>query len=311
MNELLIFFCLSCGVLVLGLIFIGTAPIINGLVGKDWNIQNCQKFKDIQDSYKDANINEALKELYLDYIKRGKTICEDKKAMYGLEYSSIILNLILGFMCGLLALLHNLDIGTTFIKQTGLIGTCSNLVGFVLIFIYLCYSSFLFSNESPDLEYLDSTDEPGYYKGTVKLYSDGSYAKWDESKVRYICYNYDINNVLKFYAKYNDLGKKQYNYNIDILDQNSKLNKCVLDNGYVPINVCEQGDIYTESTRPVYNDGNSNKKCETLHVNYNSFDNEYLFNRWITTIILASLIAACNLALIFFGIRIFFSPIKK
>ena len=43
MNELLIFFCLSCGVLVLGLIFIGTAPIINGLVGKDWNIQNCQK----------------------------------------------------------------------------------------------------------------------------------------------------------------------------------------------------------------------------------------------------------------------------
>ena len=69
MNELFIFFCLSCGVLVLGLIFIGTAPIINGLVGNDWNIQNCPKFKDIQDSYKDAHINEGLKELYIDYIK--------------------------------------------------------------------------------------------------------------------------------------------------------------------------------------------------------------------------------------------------
>ena len=308
MNELFIFFCLSCSVLVFGLIFIGTAPIINGLVGKDWNIQNCQKFKDIQDFYKNSDMNEALKELYLDYIKRGKTICEDKKAMYGLEYSSIIINLILGFVCGFLALLHNLDIGKTFIKYTGLIGCCSNLVGFVLILIYICYSSFLFSNESPDMEYLDNNDEPGYYKGTPKLYSDGSYAKWDESKSRYICYNYDINNVLKFYAKYNVLGKKQYNYNKDILDQNSKINKCILSiTGKSPIDICEQGDIYTDFSRPVYNDGNSNKKCETLHVNYNSFDNEYLFNRWITTIIFASLIAVCNLGLIFFGIRIFFS----
>ena len=308
MNELFIFLCLSCGVLVLGLIFIGTAPIINGLVGKDWNIQNCQKFKDIKEFYKSADLNEATKELYFDYIKRGKTICEDKKAMYGLEYASIILNLILGFACGFLALLHNLDIGKNFIKITGLIGSCSNLVGFVLIFIYICYSSFLFSNESPDMEYLDSTDEPGYNKGIPKLYSDGSYAKWDETKARYICYNYDINDVLKFYAKYNDLGKKQYNYNKDILDPDSKINKCVLRiDGKYPIDVCEQGDIYTYSSRPVYNDGNSNKRCETLHVNYNSFDNEYLFNRWITTIIFASLIAACNLALIFFGIRIFVS----
>jgi len=306
MNELFIFFCLSCCVLVLCLISIGTAPIINGILGKDWNVLNCQKFKDIRDYYKNSNFNEALKELYLDYIKRGKTICEDKKAMYGLEYASIILNLILGLVCGFLALLHNLDIGKNFIKKTGLIGSCSNLVGFVLIFIYICYSSFLFSNESPDMEYLDNTDEPGYYKGTAKLYSDGSYAKWDESKSRYVCYNYDINNVLKFYAKYNDLGKKQYNYNKDILDENSKIKKCVCGNDKDPIDICEQGDIFSSTSRPSYNDGGSTKICETLHVNYNSFDNKYLFNRWITTIIFASLIAACNLALIFFGIRIFF-----
>jgi len=306
MNELFIFFCLSYCVLVLSLISIGTAPIINGILGKDWNVLNCQKFKDIRDFYKNSNSNEALKELYLDYIKRGKTICEDKKAMYGLEYASIILNLILGLVCGFLALLHNLDIGKNFIKKTGLIGSCSNLVGFVLIFIYICYSSFLFSNESPDMEYLDNTDEPGYYKGTAKLYSDGSYAKWDETKSRYVCYNYDINNVLKFYAKYNDLGKKQYNYNKDILDENSKIKKCVCGNDKDPIDICEQGDIFSSISRPSYNDGDSTKICETLHVNYNSFDNKYLFNRWITTIIFASLIAACNLALIFFGIRIFF-----
>ena len=306
MNELFIFFCLSCCVLVLCLISIGTAPIINGIVGKNWNVLNCQKFKDIRDFYKNSNSNEALKELYLDYIKRGKTICEDKKAMYGLEYASIILNSILVLVCGFLALLHNLDIGKNFIKITGLIGSCSNLVGFVLIFIYICYSSFLFSNESPDMEYLDNADEPGYYKGTAKLYSDGSYAKWDETKSRYVCYNYDINNVLKFYAKYNDLGKKQYNYNKDNLDENSKIKKCVCGNDKDPIDICEQGDIFSSTSRPSYNDGGSTKICETLHVNYNSFDNKYLFNRWITTIIFASLIAACNLALIFFGIRIFF-----
>jgi hypothetical protein len=307
MNELFIFLCLSCGVLVLGLIIIGTAPIINGLVGKDWNIQNCQKFKDIKEFYKSADLNEATKELYFDYIKRGKTICEDKKAMYGLEYASIIVNLIFGFACGFLALLHNLDMGKNFIKMTGLIGSCFNFVGFFLIFMYICYSSFLFCNESPDMEYIDSNGGPGYYKGTVKLYSDGSFAKWDESKTRYICYNYDINNILKFYAKYNDLGKKQYNYNKDILNPNSKISKCVLASGQVPTDVCEHGDLYIDASRPQYNDGNSNKKCETLHLNYNSFDNEYLFNRWITTIIFASLIAACNLALIFFGIRIFVS----
>jgi hypothetical protein len=307
MNELFIFFCLSCGVLVFGIIFIGTAPIINGVVGKDWNIQNCQKLKDIKDFYNKADINEATKELYLDYIQRGETICEDKKAMYGLEYASIIVNIIFGFACGFSALLHNLDMGKNFIKMTGLIGSCFNFVGFFLIFMYICYSSFLFSNESPDMEYIDSNGGPGYYKGTVKLYSDGSFAKWDESKTRYICYNYDINNILKFYAKYNDLGKKQYNYNKDILNPNSKISKCVLASGQVPTDVCEHGDLYIDASRPQYNDGNSNKKCETLHLNYNSFDNEYLFNRWITTIIFASFIAVCDLGLIFFGIRIFFS----
>lgn len=307
MNELLIFFCLSCGALVLSIITIGTAPIINGLLGKDWNIQNCQKFKAVHDFYNDANINEGLKELYLDYAKRGESICEDKKAMHALEYSSIIINLILAFACGFLSLLHNFDLGKSFIKITGLIGSCSNLIGFILIFIYICFSSFIFSNESPDMEYLDSSDEPGYYKGTAKLYSDGSYAKWDESKARYICYHYDINNVLKFYAKYNELGKKQYNYIKDYLDPNSKINNCILS-GFDPINICEQGDIYNDYTRPVYTDENgSTKKCETLHVNYSSFDNEYLFNRWITTIIFESLIAACNIALIYFGLRIFFS----
>ena len=48
------------------------------------------------------------------------------------------------------------------------------------------------------MEYLCNRDEPGYYKGASKIYSDSSCPKWDESKTRYICYNYDINNVLKF-----------------------------------------------------------------------------------------------------------------
>ena len=42
--------------------------------------------------------------------------------MYGLEHASLILDVILGFICLILGLLHYFDIGKPFEKVTGIIG---------------------------------------------------------------------------------------------------------------------------------------------------------------------------------------------
>ena len=306
MNYTLIFFCFSCGLFISSIITIFTAPIINGIIGNDWNIQNCQKFKDLYNYYNNEKINiqESQKILYLESLKRGKITCDIKKGMHGLEYSSIIINLILGFICSLLSLLHNFNIGKNFEKKTSFIGSFTGFFGFILIILYISFSGQIFNNESPKMVYLDNDDIPGYYYGTAKLYHDGSFAKWDSSKRRYICNNYELNKILSFYAKYKDMGKKQYNYSKDFIDVNSEKNNCILSPGEEPIDVCEGRVLFFENSRPQYYIDNSLKKCESLYVNYNSHENKYIYNRWICTIFFGCLIALCDVFLLFFGIKI-------
>ena len=47
--------------------------------------------------------------------------------MYGLEYSALIIDVILGFVCIILGLLHYFDIAKPFEKITGIIGLSSPL----------------------------------------------------------------------------------------------------------------------------------------------------------------------------------------
>ena len=109
------------------------------------------------------NQNESEKN-DLEEKKRKINLCKRHNAMYSLEYTSIIFDVILSFICTQLALFHYFDVGKSFEKFSGLIGLISGAISFILTLIYLIYSCYIFNNDV-------------YKKGVApiqKLYSNGA-----------------------------------------------------------------------------------------------------------------------------------------
>jgi hypothetical protein len=48
--------------------------------------------------------------------------------MYGLEYSSLIIDVVLGFICTILGLLHYFDVAKPFEKISGIIGLSTGII---------------------------------------------------------------------------------------------------------------------------------------------------------------------------------------
>ena len=154
----------------------------------------------------------------------------------------------------------------------------------VITIIYVGYSANIFDN--------DYIRGPGY----EKLYSNRAEYKWKDGK--YV-HDYDEDKLTDDpdikYIKYKDLGKKQYNYNTkfhkSIQDPNSELNKC--NTGFIS---------YTKQI------DNGGFKCEyywTSTSEVTSITNKYKYDRWLTTIILGVLVAACGIGLAIFGVLLF------
>ena len=89
--------------------------------------------------------------------------------MYGLEYSSLIIDVICGLVCIILGLIHYFDVAKPFEKFTGIIGLSSGIIGFVLTLVYVCYSGYIFTKHP----YEDSDGRKKWYKGD----DDFAYAK--------------------------------------------------------------------------------------------------------------------------------------
>ena len=131
-----------------------------------------------------------------------------------------------------------------------------------------------------------------------KLYSNKATFKWKDGK--YV-HNYDEDKVTDDpdipFIKFKDLGKKQYNYD-------SKLYKSFADINS-EIRTCYRTSVNPPSSQPL--DGNGNK-CEYLWGIYeqtSSITNKYIYDRWLTTIILGVLVAACGVGLAIFGVLLF------
>ena len=281
-------FLIFSGVIVIfSIISICSAPIINKILpdSDDWKSHNCQYQSDI---LKNLEKNNADK----DYIKAQKKIrnqCNREKAMYGLEYSSLILDVTLGFICTILGLLHYFDVAKPFEKVSGIIGLATGVIGFVMTLVYICYSGYIFTNDVAYREY----DGSGNH--ILKLDGDGALAE-KQSDGRYKCIYYDKDKKDAIYAKYNDLGKKQYNYEKKRYYDSSKYDECDTDIDLLNCNSNEGiltlglpsscGKVYSDSTP-------------------NDFDNKYLFDRWITTFIFSCFICACCIGLAIFGFLLF------
>ena len=284
-----LFLVFSGAIVIFSIISICSAPIINKILpdSDEWNTHNCQYQSDILKNLEKTNAIE-------DSIKLQKKIrnqCNREKAMYGLEYSSLILDVTLGFICTILGLLHYFDVAKPFEKVSGIIGLSTGVIGFIMTLVYICYSGFIFTKDVAYRRFDHSTFISGPF---YKLDGDGAFAE-KQSDGRYKCIYYDKDNKDAIYAKYNNLGKKQYNYEKKRHYDNSKYTDC--DTTVSTID-CNSNEGYisppSSSCEKVYSDSPEN-----------DFDNKYLFDRWITTFIFSCFICACCIGLAIFGFFLF------
>ena len=284
------FLAFSGAILIFAIISICCAPIINGdIIGANsWKSQNCKLLEDIYKSdKKETN-------------KKEKNKCNRQKAMYGLEYSSLIIGVILGLFFTLLGFLHYFDIGQQFEKITGLIGLIAGIIEFFLTLIYICYSAYIFANDTTEgfddtYRFTLSGGSPG---PLLKLNKDGAFAEWDDSKSQYKCIFYKEDKIGANHATYSELGKKQYNY--------EKKRHYDIDSKYSCIGdytLCEGANQYILNTL-VAHTGND---CKYLYLGKVALgvENKYIFDRWVSTIIFSCFIAACCIGLAIFGFLLF------
>ena len=189
MNKIL-FLVFSSAILIFGAISICSAPIINKVITEStsWNTDNCKKNADEYNHLKDhSGTDDQINEQ-----KKIRNLCNRRKAMYGLEYSSLILDVSLGFICAILGILHFFNVGKSFQKYSGLIGLGTGIICFILTLVYVCYSGYIFTHDSPP--------------STLKLDGEGAFAKKENGQFR--CLFYKEGEKYSVLAKYSDLGKK-------------------------------------------------------------------------------------------------------
>lgn len=284
MNKILIFLCLSSSILVLSFIVICISPIINNfrITSNGWSFSlwrnlNCKIISDVLEDTDTIKLDEIQK------MKKIKNLCHRKKGMYGLEYSSLIIDIILGFFCTNLSILHYFNEGKNFEKKTGIIGLIAGTIGFILTFISMCFSGYIFTNDVAfgeiNYDYFNNPSSPIFSGGIPKLFPNGALMKNDGNGNFFFIYENDKSDFSEF-VKYKELGQKQYNYNKEFY----KLY-------YTPSQTC------TSSI---------SSSCDYFYYYpYSSNENRELHDRWLTDIILSFLISICNIGLLFYGFLLF------
>ena len=283
MNYTFFFFICASIAFGLSVISICTAPIINGIEGSSWGNNNCKYLSDELDYYKKEHSSPTDDEKReITRQQREINVCKREKAMHGLEYSSLICDVFFGGVCAILGLLHYLEVGKSIEKKTGLIGIIAGTIGFILTLVYVVFSAYIFNNDYP-YSY-DNNHDKVYIP---KLFPNRALKKYNGYK--YVP-NYDESDDDERvqYIKYNELGQKQYNYDSELfknyIDGSSIINSCI-------------------------NNENPNL-CPYVWTSYNpstdsSILNKYIYDRWITTLIISVLISVVNIGIILFGFFLF------
>ena len=285
-----LFLIFSAAIVIFSVICIGSSPLINKVTISNaynslvWGYLNCKKESDNYKKEKDTTpLTGDAKDQYLKTYKYALNLCNRKKAVYGLEHASLIIDVFLGFLCLILGLLHYFDVGKPFEKVTGIIGLATGIIQFILTLVFVCYSGYIFTN-----------DGPIYF---LKVNSNGVAASYEDSY--YKCKYYDKDDPYSIYAKYSDLWKKAYNYDKDFYNNEptNKAIKCPIPSGFLAACFAGDGKLIT----------NKINDCDELYYAYRTDEvgNKYLYDRWVTTIIFACFIFVCDIGLAIFGFFLF------
>ena len=291
MNKEFFFLIISASILLLSAIVICVAPIINNIQAtnhnpSEWRKLNCEFFAD-KGKTKGISAHESNK------LKKAKNICYRRKAMYGLENSVFVINIIFSFVCSNFILLYYLDVGKPFLKITGLIGMISGIIGFVLTLVYVCYSGYIFNNDVA-FGILDYTNYITFSPNSIKLFKNGARCKRTDN-IFISVYENDRGEDHE-YIKYKDLGKKQYNYDFNYYEIYNKMDSnCKMSE----ISECKNID-------------SKNNDCDYIFQSPETeIINKYIYDRWLTALILALIITIGNIALLIFGALIFKENVEK
>ena len=287
------FFICSCAVLILTITNLGIGPIINHRVGESWGLQNCEA---LVDDYEDAkeknpNMDESEQEKYELEI----STCKNKKAMYNMEYTSFIINMVVGFICILLGLY---GLQKEVLPKTGMIGMACGVIGFVLTFVYVIFNGIVYTNY--------------YDKEVYKIDEDGSFAlktgrtnktNYGYERVYYDCIFYNKpNDTQAYYAKFSELAKSQYNYDKELSDSFEKDLEKKNCQRYSVSQCVNKESVLVESYYYSYTDDDGNThNCSKLYYNRDSKDNgNYDISvRILTVLILSIFTLLCYCGLIF------------
>ena len=133
-----------------------------------------------------------------------------------------------------------------------------------------------------------------------------------EQENKYECLYYEKDNEDSLYAKYNDLGKKQYNYHKDYQfeDDDSDYEKCKVSNvpGY-DTSSTYVSNIISYCKNPPSKISINGKDCKFLYSSGDDNSDEvmykYGYDKWVTNIIFGCFIIALNLGLAIFGFLLF------
>jgi len=288
-KGLLFFFC-ACCILVLTIVNLSIGPIISGAVKnfeRNIGTLNCAEKKDIWDDAKDRPGADDDSIKYVEEYNYNK--CQREKGMHDMEYTAFIFDIVLGFVCGLLGLLHLFEVKKDFVSNTGLIGLICGVIGFILTFVYVIFNGLVYTT---------------VYTGEYKR--DGDYAFAEVSGSKYTCLYYDDpKNPNSVFAKLSDLGKKQYNYDNDYSVENG----CVCDYTASAPSPCALIDsCIAQETNDLPPGTFAN--CKKLYVpdDQDGIVNKDLSDRFLTTLILSLVVCLANIGLALFGFLLFRTP---
>ena len=307
MGKGLLFFCCSCCILVLTIINLSVGPIISKRLGSDWGVLNCKEKKDDKDTAEDqakksgGQFTDKADKYYQSQIDW----CTRAKGMHDMEYTAFIFDIVIGFICSLVGLLHLFDLKKDFVSNTGLIGLICGVVGFVLTFVYVIFNGLVFT---------------GKYSDVLERDGDGIYAERTSltaTQATYKCINFDDSgDSYSGYAKYSDLNKKQYNYKKDFYDsdeaQNCEDNEP--DDSGTTISYYSNclGYRYGETfdiSLPVSSGELDPNECKNIYApQIGSITNKDIFDRFLTALILSLIVCLANIGLALFGFLLFRTP---
>ena len=320
MGKGLIFFCCACFILVLTIVNLSIGPIVSGTVknffNDNWGTLNCEKAKDSWDEQKD-DPSKSDDEVKYD-TKYLYDICIRRKGMHDMEYTSFIFDIIIGFICGLLGLLHLFDQKKDLVSNTGLIGLICGIIGFALTLVYVIFNGIVYTTV-----YVDNVIRN---KGIYKRDGDYAIAEKDGNNFKCIYFDHKDNDRAK-YAKISDLGKKQYNYDKDGLEDLANVEATCKDyeditGAYIKnviANRCSKKETYTLSeVNAAYSNldpsiSNKFDTCQMIYMSENVLDelgieNKDLSDRFLTALILSLFVCLSNIGLALFGFLLFRTP---